>query len=672
MAVIEQKENSLYWSHDSEKLLIQPWGKDSIRVRSTKNDDFTSGQNWALLDPEKTDSKVTIDGQTGSVTNGDITAEINEYGILKFVKGNGKVLVEERWQNQPFSSLGIKGRELKPNIGGEYKATLRLYAHDDEKIFGMGQRQEKQLDMKGCVLELAHRNTQASVPFAVSNRGYGFLWNNPGVGRVTFGNNETEWEAVDTDQIDFWITAADSINDIEKNYANATGHVPMMPRYASGFWQCKLRYKTQEELLKVAHEYVDRGLPISVIVIDFFHWPKQGEWKLDPKFWPNPKAMVKELESLGIKLMVSIWPTVDVNSENYDEMEDKGYLVRGERMFKDAFHFMGNEAFFDATNKGSREFVWSKAKKNYYDNGVRLFWLDEAEPEYAYDYDFDHYRYTLGRGTKVTNIYPFEYARTFYEGQKKAGQKDVINLIRCVWAGSQRYGTLLWSGDVRSDFDSLQRQVVAGMNAGLSGIPWWTTDIGGFTHGNNESPDFHELLVRWFQFGVFCPVTRLHGFREPIEQSVEGADRMFNQPFGSGSYNEIYKYPKSIYEILRRLLFMREALRDYVMDQMKLAHEDGTPVMRPLFYDFSNDDDAWNIADEYMFGPDILVAPIIKAKQSKRDVYLPAGTQWIDVRDGKTYEGGETVTVDAPLSSMPVFTRADKPVQALLDFEKNN
>lgn len=580
--------------------------------------------------------------------------------------------MEERWQVKPggkkTSPLGIPGRELKPIIGGDYQATLRLEAFDDEKIYGMGQRQEKQLNYKGCILELAQRNTQATVPFVLSNRGYGFLWNNPAIGQVTFANNETKWEARDTDQLDFWVTAADSPAQTVENYTAATGKVPMMPKFASGFWQCKLRYKTQEELLKVAHEYKDKGLPINVIVIDFFHWPNQGEWKFDPKYWPDPKGMVDELKQLGIKLMVSIWPTVDVNSENYDEMNDKGYLIRSERMYQDSYHFMGNETFFDATNPGARKYVWDKAKQNYYDNGVRMFWLDEAEPEYGFMYDFDHFRYYQGPALKLSNVYPLEYAKAFYEGQKAAGQKDIVNLVRCVWAGSQKYGVVLWSGDVHSTFESLQKQVVAGLNAGLSGISWWTTDIGGFTGGNVHDPQFHELLTRWFQFGTFCPVMRLHGFREPAEQTIEHADRMFNQPFGSGAFNEIYKYPRPTYEILRKYLFMREAIRPYVMEQMKEAHTDGTPVMRPLFYDFAKDGQTWDISDEYMFGPDVLVAPILHAGQTKRDVYLPASEDWIDVNTKQTYHGGQTVTVDCPIDTLPLFTRASHPLDSLLNF----
>ena len=541
----------------------------------------------------------------------------------------------------------------------DYKITLRFEGQDGEKIYGLGQRQEKQLNMKGCCLELAQRNTQSSIPFALSNRGYGFLWNNPAIGRVTFANNLTEWTAECTEHMDLWITAGDTPAEIEEAYANATGKVPMMPDYATGFWQCKLRYKTQEQLLSVAREYKKRGIPISVIVCDFFHWTNQGEWKFDPKYWPDPQAMVDELKSMGIELMVSIWPTVDVNSENYEEMKELGLLVRSERANAVQMQFMGNEYLFDAFNPESREYVWNKAKENYYKYGIRIFWLDEAEPDYMFHYDYDNFRYYKGPAVKVSNYYPVEYAKTFYEGMEKEGQKNILNLLRCVWAGSQRYGALLWSGDTHSTFDFLRNQMAAGLNVGLSGIPWWTTDIGGFTGGDIHDPKFHELLIRWFQFGLFCPVTRLHGFRDPIDFTISNAAKMWNQPFGSGAENEIYSYGEDVYKILKGLVDTRETLRPYVKEQMVKAHEKGTPVIRPLFYDNPEDETCWDVNDEYMFGPDILVAPVLYEGMRERSVYLPAGRTWKEVQTGKVYEGGTTVTCDAPLSVIPVFTTND-------------
>ena len=664
MAIITRSGNRLVREHGNEILWIEPWGDNSLRVRATRKARISEDEHWALLPQSCGRTEISIDGQEASIRNGTITARVNRFGWLTYYNSRGEILLEEWWRvkdgGEKTSALELDGREFKPIIGGDYRITLRLESNDKERIYGLGQRQERQLNQKGCVLELAHRNSQASVPFALSSLGYGMLWNNPAIGRVVFGMNMTEWRAEVADQLDLWITAGDTPAEIMESYANVTGKVPMMPDYATGFWQCKLRYKTQDQLMEVAREYKRRGLPLSVIVCDFFHWPQQGEWKFDPEYWPDPDGMIEELREMGVELMVSIWPTVDVNSENYDEMTERGYLLRTERATPTAINFMGNETFYDSTHPGAREFVWSKAKRNYYDKGVRIFWLDEAEPDLMGHYDYDHFRYHIGPALKVGNMYPFHYAHTFYEGMQAQGQENILNLIRCVWAGSQRYGTLLWSGDVHSTFDSFRRQFAAGLNAGLSGIPWWTTDIGGFTGGDPEDPAFRELLVRWFQFGLFCPVFRLHGFRLPFDFDITDAAKMFNRPFGSGADNEIWSYGEEIYELLKGYLFARERIRPYVSEQMKQAHERGTPVMRPLFYDFPADNESWEVEDQYMFGPSILVAPVLWEGVRKRSVYFPPGRAWKDARTGSVHQGGTRSEVDAPLETIPVFVREDR------------
>jgi alpha-D-xyloside xylohydrolase len=413
-----------------------------------------------------------------------------------------------------------------------------------------------------------------------------------------------------------------------------------------------LRYQTQEELLGVAREYKKRGLPISVIVIDYFHWPYQGEWKFDPVYWPDPDAMIAELKEMGIELMVSVWPTVDYRSENWNEMEERGLLIRTERGIRIGMTFQGNTVHFDATNPEARAYVWEKAKKNYYDKGVKIFWLDEAEPEYKV-YDFEHFRYHLGPNVQIGNVYPALYAKTFFDGMKAAGQKDIINLLRCAWAGSQRYGALVWSGDIHSSFSSLRNQLAAGLNMGIAGIPWWTTDIGGFHGGHVKDPRFHELLVRWFEYGCFCPVMRLHGTREPMKPQYGTTG---GATCRSGADNEVWSYSDDVYEICKKYLFVREKLKPYITEQMKAAHEKGSPVIRPLFYDFPEDKNAWEVEDQYMFGPNYLVAPVLYEGKRERELYLPPG-QWTCVWTGESFQGGCRITVPAPLDRIPVFSR---------------
>jgi alpha-D-xyloside xylohydrolase len=653
----------LCFRYDCETLWIESWGRNSLRIRATKAAEMPT-ENWALL-AQRADDKgkpaITISEIGAQIDHGRISASLTPLGRLTVCRGDGTPILHEYVRNwsdpgsPDASALGIEAREFRPILGGDYRLTMRFESlSDDERIYGMGQYQQPHLDLKGHELELAQRNSQASVPFAVSSLGYGFLWNNPGIGRVTFGRNLTLWQAESTIALDYWITVGDTPAEILHAYAGATGTVPRMPECALGFWQSKLRYRTQEELLSVAREYRRRGLPLSVIVADFFHWPYQGDWRFDPVDWPDPEAMVRELDGLGIALMVSIWPTVDRRSENYTEMVEKGLLIRTDRGLRIGMDFQGNTIHVDPTNPVARDYLWRKAKANYYDKGVALFWLDEAEPEYAV-YDFDNYRYHLGPNLRVGNLYPMLYTQAFHDGLRAEGQTEILHLVRCAWAGSQRYGALVWSGDIHSSFESLRNQLVAGLNMGMAGIPWWTTDIGGFQGGDPQDPAFRELLIRWFEWGTFCPVMRLHGDRDPKQPrhgQTEGAACL------SGADNEVWSFGPEAYHICREYLFIRERLKPYLRRLMEEAHRNGSPVMRPLFYEFPDDALAWRREDEYLLGSDLLVAPILHRQAMAREVYLPAGAGWMDVWSGETREGGVSVTVDAPLERIPLFIRS--------------
>jgi len=660
--MLRKEQDKLIYHYDAETMVIEPWGADSLRIRAIKSGEFPK-EDRALLKPKKAEAKISIKEQEAVLINGKAKAVVTKGGKLRIYNQEGRLLLEEYCRNrrdlldEKCSALEVEGREFKPIPGGDYHLTVRFESTDpEEKIYGMGQYQQPYLNLKGTDLELAQRNSQATVPFALSSQGYGFLWNNPGVGRAVFGKNMTSFEAYSTKVMDYWVTVGDTPAEIEEAYAMATGKVPMMPEYGLGFWQCKLRYQTQEELLEVAREYKRRNLPIDVIVVDFFHWPKQGEWKFDPTYWPDPDGMVKELNDMGIELMVSIWPTVDKTCENYEEMLEEGYLTRTERGFRVGMDFEGATIHCDVTNPGARKYLWDKAKKNYYEKGIRLFWLDEAEPEYA-AYDFDNYRYYQGPNLQIGNLYPVEYARAFYEGMEAEGQSNIVNLLRCAWAGSQKYGALVWSGDIASSFDSMRNQLAAGLNMGLAGIPWWTTDIGGFHGGNPEDEDFRELFVRWFQWGTFCPVMRLHGDREPKQPQVGTTG---GATCRSGADNEVWSYGEKVYEICKKYMELRESLCPYTRTLMEEAHEKGTPVMRPLFYEFPEDPVCWETEDVYMYGDTYLVAPVLEKGASGRTVYLPAGYRWKALESGEEHEGGQWIRIKLSIEWMPVYVRQGK------------
>ena len=681
---IYQDGNRLVIAENKSQVWIEPWGKNSLRVRMTAQPEMDKN-DWALTE-EVENCKADISYEEIDVTdpwykseeyahyhqtakewtlkNGKITAKVSYEGWISYYNQKGELLTAEYWRNRNRINrycvpLRVDARELKPIPGtNDFSLAARFEAFDDEKIFGMGQYQEKHLDKKGATLELAHRNSQASVPFYISSRGYGFFWNNPAIGTATFGTNKTEWTAKSTKKLDYFITAGDSPAELEEQYSAATGRSPMMPEYGLGYWQCKLRYRTQEEILAVARKHKALGLPMDAIVVDFFHWTRQGDFKFEPRDWPDPDAMVKELKELGIETVVSVWPTIDERSENYGEMADKGYLVNPDRGMNYHMSWMGNTVFYDTTHPGAREFVWEKCKENYYKKGIRCFWLDEAEPEYG-PYDFDNYRYYAGPALQCTNIYPVMYAKGFYDGLKKEGETEILSLVRCAWAGSQKYGTLTWSGDIHSSFRAMREQLQAGLNMCLAGIPWWTSDIGGFVGGDISDPKFKELLVRWFAWGAFCPVFRMHGERSPWyereEEFINGVRQLT-----SGQDNEVWSFGEDNFEILKKYLFIRENLRPYIRECMKETSENGTPIMRPMFYDFYEDKKTWETENQYMFGPDLLVAPVLEEGVSSRTVYLPAGETWTECYTGKKYEGGQTVTAAAPIDIIPVFTRGEK------------
>lgn len=664
---------ALVFYRNGECVRIEPWGKDSLRVRATMRNSFTGEARALTENVSERSSAVEIrpadkwigDGtneglEYAVITNGRIRAEVNFVGIISFYRDERLILREYfRFYGGTLSKesrcLKVTNREWKGIIGGDgYSLNLKFESNPDEKIFGMGQYQQNCMNLKGCVLELAQRNSQISVPFAVSSLGYGFLWNNPAVGRVTFGNNYTEWIARSTKEMDYWITAADAPKEILENYTAVTGRAGIFPEELMGLWQCKLRYRTQDEVLEAARRYRAEGIKIDRIVIDFFHWTYQGDWKFDKKYWPDPKAMVDELHSMGISVLVSVWPSVDRKSENFWPMTEQGMLIRTERGAAQTYDYQGDCVEIDPFNPKTREYVWEICKKNYADLGIDAFWLDNSEPDYGV-YDFENYRYYDGPALEISNMYPQMYSRIFYDEMCKTG-RPVVNLLRCAWAGSQKYGNVVWSGDVPSTFEAFADQLQAGLNMGLAGIPWWTTDIGGFMTDDVNDPVFRQLLIRWYQFAVYSAVLRMHGDRGPYDIPALDDRDWGGGYLHTGQPNELWSYGEENYAIMKKYYEIRLSLHDYIKKLYDEAHENGSPLIRTMFYEFPEDEICWELKDQYMFGDKYIVAPIFEADCFERKVYLPNG-KWKLTSDSSVYGGGGYVTVAAPIEYMPVFER---------------
>lgn len=622
--------NAVCFERREEIARIEPYGPNCIRFRSTRNRSI-SKEAWTLLPPQKAENvKVSNDGHRACIENGEIRAEIDCGAVAYYNAKTGKPLLRLREEGDYVTRYQHVAGDL-------YRVKAIFASNEGEHLYGLGQEQQDYFDRKGCVVELCHWNTKSTIPVLYSSFGYGFLWNNPSPGRCEAVNNHTLWCAEQAYQIDYLIFAGDTPANLLQTYCSLTGYAPRLPQWALGFWQCKLRYESQDEVLETAKEYKRRKIPIDAIVIDYFHWTEQGDWKFDPAYWSDPKAMCEKLKEMGIEPVVSIWPTINPASENYREMSEGNMLVTNENGQYGMFDFYGQQAFIDPTNPKTRRFVWEKVKKNYYELGIKTFWLDEAEPE-CHPQQFHNLHFYAGNGGQTALLYPFYYAKAFYDGLKEAGEQETVALTRAAYIGSQRFGVSVWNGDIPSTFEALKQSIISGLSMSLCGIPWWNSDIGGFHSGDIESDYFKELVVRWFQFGVFCPIMRLHGSRRREK------DYTFRHPGiiePSGGANEIWRFGEQAYPIIKSLIELRERLRPYLVRLMEENCTTGSPIMQPMFFQYPQDEICYQLDDQYMFGPDILFAPIYKKGQTKRKVYLPEGN-WILTRNGCRYTAGWT------------------------------
>lgn len=646
MSKITKINNGILFQIRDEIVCIEAYGESCIRVRSSRNS-VLSDERYTLLEAEKCSASIDVCNGKGIIENGMLKAEIiDQWGSyrLSFYK-NGKLILRTHDEGDYVT-------KYEHTKGQNYRTRIIFDANYGEHIYGLGQEQHSFFDKKGCSFDLKHWNTKSSLPVVYSSLGYGFLWNNPAVGRVEFAMNHTIWSADSCYQADYLVFAGNTPAKTMNKYCRLTGFAPEMPQWAAGFWQCKLRYESQDELLETARKYKELGVPIDAIVIDYFHWTEQGNWEFEPSLWQNPKAMCDELKEMGIEPVVSIWPTINPASKNWNRMNEENMLVRTENGQYGIFDFYGQQTFVDVTSPEARKYMWEQVKKGYYDYGIKTFWLDEAEPE-VHPQQFSNLKFHIGNGAQTALLYPYYYAKTFYDNLKAEGEKDVVLLTRCAYPGSQKFGAIVWNGDIGSSFEALEQSVVSGLSMAMCGIPWWNSDIGGFHSGDIESDYFRELIVRWFQFGLFCPVMRLHGVR--LRQSgYKYRHQGIKEP--SGGDNEIWSFGEKNYPILKELICLRERLKPYIVKSAKRTAETGEPIMRPMFFDFPEDENCYSLKDQYMFGSEILFAPICRQGQTERSVYLPEGS-WVRTSDKAEFAGGRTVSCRAEITEFIAFVK---------------
>ena len=655
---IKTENKKITFQSKDELIVIESYGENIIRVRSTKNRTL-SDEGYTLL-PPTADNAICVlsDKNNAFIENGLLRVEAkreNRNCIITFYK-NGKQILKSI-EDGPQRLKEMIQEKYKYKGGNNYKIKLKFEANENEHIYGLGQERGNRFDKKNTSYEMLQCNTKSTIPVIYSSLGYGFFWNNPAIGRCEFTQTQTVWTADSAYQADYLVFTGENPSEIMYNYSLLTGFAPMMPEWVTGFWQSKLRYESQDDLLEVAREYKKRNLPIDAIVIDYFHWSEQGDWNFDPQYWENPKRMCDELKEMNIEPVVSVWPTTNSKSRNFSHMSDEGMLISTENGQNVLLDFYGQQMYIDPTNPKTREFQWEQIKKSYYSCGIKAYWLDATEPE-IYPQQFDNLRYYLGNGEQVSLIYPYCNQKTFYDGLKKSGEEYSVLLTRCAYAGSQKFGSIVWNGDISSTFEALYDSIVSGLSMAMSGIPWWNSDIGGFLYADTESEYFRELIVRWFQFGLFCPIMRLHGMRKRPKNFIPRHPGIKD---ASGGDNEIWSFGEENHLIFKDILLLREKLKPYTMKLARQAAEKGTPIMRPMFFEFPYANACYELDDQYMYGSDILFAPIYKYGETKRTVYLPEG-EWVRTSDKSVHSGNKFIECYAKKDEFIAFVKKDAEV----------
>jgi alpha-D-xyloside xylohydrolase len=662
-------------------VVIHPCKAENVQVTSEKNQVKLSTEAMSL----------TVDSATGALTF--ISKDGNP--LLAEPKGGGKAF------NVP-SVFETKSWQVQQSF----------LSPPDEALYGLGQHQEGIFDLRGVPIRLHQANTNISIPFLLSSKGYGILWNNAsltdfnpadqsiaidpntGKGQITTGANGTYGFVISSDNrnqlrvqvggrqvididniwtptsasgaisldankeyevsarggpggvqlamrppqdmttfrsevgqaIDYYFFYGPDLNRVISEYRQLTGEAPLFPKWAYGYWQCRERYHSQQEILDTAAEFRKRQIPVDALVQDWQYWGKYG-WnamKFDEASYPQPKEMLDQLHANDMHMMISIWSRFGEDTDIYKKMSAKSYLVPG-------------TPWTDFFNPGARAAFWSGLNEGIFADGMDAWWMDASEPEFDVLKDKQTF---LGSGNSARNAYPLYVTKAIYEGQRSTNdRKRVVILTRSAFAGQQRNAAASWSGDISSNWITLRRQIAAGLSFSMSGIPYWTTDIGGFFRPDDQytSDKYRELLVRWFEYGAFCPIFRVHGYK---------------------SNAELWNYGPEVERVLTQYDQLRYRLMPYIYSAAWGVTHKGETLMRSLPLEFSSDPEARQISDQFLFGPALLVNPVSVEGASQRTLYLPAGGDWFDFWTGKQLNGGQTITADAPLDRIPIFARA--------------
>lgn len=703
----QETENGIKTSINEKKIdvEVQWFTPNSLRILKTPLGKTVEKKSLSVIaKPNKSGVKIATSDNSRIVMKSPVlTVTLNtENGIITYAKTDGTVLLKENENSKPFTPMKDADRDT-------YTVYQGFITDKEEGLYGLGQLQNGQMMQRNMSKVLIQGNVEDVSPIFQSTKGYGVFWDNYSATTYTDNENETSFSSEVGDCIDYYFMYGGSADGVIAQVRALTGKVPMMPLWSYGFMQSKERYKSQEETVGVVKKYRELGIPLDCIIQDWQYWGHNYLWNAmdfrNPSF-DNPKAMIDSIHGMNARMMISIWSSFGPATKPYRTLDKEGLLFNietwpqsGVEGWPPNMEYPSGVRVYDCYNPKARDIYWDYLNKGIFQLGMDGWWMDSTEPDHFNwkDSDFDRQTY-LGSYRSVRNAYPLMTVGGVYDHQRaETSDKRVIILTRSGFLGQQRYASNVWSGDVQSSWDMFRKQITAGLNFSLTGMPHWNSDLGGFfagsynTNGNasaTRNPMYQELYVRWLQFGVFCPMMRSHGADTPREFFWYG------------------KAGEPVYDALVDAVKLRYSLLPYIYSTAwEVSHRQST-FMRALYMDFLNDKNTWEIGNEYMFGKAFLVAPVLHAQytpeqkqnilkenegwnkttnnqvnlslnvdftQSKEmEVYLPSGNKWYNYWTNENFDGGQKLKIKTSLDRIPLFVRAGSIIPIGPDVQYTN
>lgn len=689
----KKTEDSLILLTDNGSIRLQCCAGNILRVVYTLRDEFSNKDSLMVVNRKISDFNFSVDETDESIfmLMDQFHIQVNKKtSAINYFDKKGNLLVKEPdkggkklTQREVIKTVFDDNAEIKleqsvdgarSRVEGEkyivdriaYSTKLEFCFSEGEALYGLGSHEEGVMNLRGSHQYLYQHNFKGLMPVLVSTKGYGLLFDS--YASMIFRDDmhgSYIWSEFN-EEMDFYFIYGPDFDNIVSGYRQLTGKVPMLPKWAFGYVQSKERYESEQELIEIAKEYRKRNIPLDCIVLDWRSWEGElwGQKSFDKSRFPDPVGMMEELHRINVKLMVSIWPIMTNNGANHVEMKEYGYLL-------------GNQSTYDAFNEKARELYFKQANEGIFSKGTDAWWCDCTEP---FESDWkgetkpepeERLIINTAEAKKYLdpayiNAFSLLHSKGIYEGQRKlTDRKRVVNLTRSSYGGQQRYGTITWSGDICAKWETMKTQIADGLNFCASGAPYWTLDIGGFFVAKKEQwfwdgdynlgcedYGYRELYTRWFQYGAFLPMFRSHGTDTP---------------------REVWRFGEAgsvFYDTLVKFINLRYRMMPYIYSLAYRVTNENYTMMRALPFDFAQDNKVYNINDQYMFGPAVMVNPVykpmyfdsssveLKDTQKQREVYLPANHNWIDFWTGEEFCGGQKITSEAPIEIIPLYIKA--------------